>query len=74
MADAIYALVKYPALGKFFRRMAKQQVKEMKWEKSAANLSEIYHEVVSSAKDEWKDVKMNIGCSSQNNTNINILN
>lgn len=74
MADAIYAIIKYPALGKYFRRKAKQEVKEMKWEKSAANLNEIYHDVVISAKDEWKDVKMDVGCCPKENTNNQLTN
>ena len=61
MADAIYGLVKYPALSKFFKRRAEEQVKKMKWDKPAADLNEIYKEVVLSASDEEKDVKMNVG-------------
>ena len=67
MADAIYGLVKYPAMAKFFKRHAVKQVKQMKWDKPAADLSSIYKEVVLSAKDEEKDVKMNIGHRANNN-------
>ncbi len=67
MADAIYGLVKYPAMSKFFKRHAVKQVKQMKWDKPAADLSSIYKEVVLSAKDEEKDVKMNIGHRANNN-------
>ena len=67
MADAIYGLVKYPALAKYFKRNAVKEVKQMKWDKPAADLSDIYKEVVNAALDEEKDVKMNIGHTANNN-------
>ena len=70
ISDAIYGLVKYPAIAKFIKRQALQQVKKMKWDKPAGELSEIYKEVLEAASDEEKDVRMNIGHPPENN-NVN---
>lgn len=55
MADAIYGLVKYPALSKFFKTEGRNEVNKMKWTAVAENLSDIYREVVESRADEDKD-------------------
>jgi glycosyltransferase involved in cell wall biosynthesis len=68
MADAIYGLVKYPALSKFLKKNALAQIKKMKWDKPAADLSDIYKEVVYAALDEEKDVRMNVGHNVINQT------
>ena len=67
MADAIYGLVKYPALSKFLKRTSAAQIKKMKWDKPAADLCSIYKEVSEAASDEVKDVRMNIGHNIVNN-------
>lgn len=42
MADAIYGLLNYPALSKVFKKYGKEEVDELKWEKSALNVKEVY--------------------------------
>jgi len=47
MADAIYALVKYPALNRFFVKHGRNEVDQMKWDGCAANIYKVYEKVVS---------------------------
>ncbi len=47
MADAIYALVKYPALNKFFVAHGRQEVDQMKWDRCAEDIYDVYKTVVS---------------------------
>lgn len=46
MADAIYALVKYPALNKFFVKHGRQEVDQMKWDRCAEDIYEVYKSVI----------------------------
>ncbi len=43
MADAIYGLLNYPALSKVFKKFGKEEVDELKWEKSAAEVKKVYN-------------------------------
>ncbi len=42
MADAIYAIIKYDGLSKMFVKESKKEVDEMKWDKPAREVREIY--------------------------------
>ncbi len=42
MADAIYGVLKYPALSKMFVKHGKKEVDSLKWEQSALNVKEVY--------------------------------
>ncbi len=42
MADAIYGILKYPALSKVFTKFGKQEVDDLKWENSALKVREVY--------------------------------
>ncbi len=42
MADAIYGLVKYPALSKFFIRTGREEVNRLKWDSCAVKINEVY--------------------------------
>jgi glycogen(starch) synthase len=46
MADAIYALLNYPALSQMFRKYGVQEVNDMKWENSGQKVHSIYREFV----------------------------
>lgn len=50
MADAIYALVKYPALAKMFAKKGLEEVSGLKWDKAAMEVKDVYQ----SAIDEWE--------------------
>ncbi len=45
MADAIYGMLKYPALYKMFSKYGKQEVDELKWDHSANKVHQIYSEL-----------------------------
>jgi len=45
MADAIYGLLRYPALHRMFSKHGKQEVDGLKWENSARQVLQVYHEV-----------------------------
>jgi glycosyltransferase involved in cell wall biosynthesis len=45
MADAIYGLIQYPALSDMFKTYGKQEVENLKWEKSASHVRDIYYSV-----------------------------
>ncbi len=47
MADAIYGILNYPALHATFRKQGKQEVDNMKWEDSAADVRKVYLSVLS---------------------------
>ncbi|MCC8034530.1 MAG: glycosyltransferase family 4 protein [Rikenellaceae bacterium] len=47
MADAIYALVQYPALGTMFARKGLEEVTGLKWDNAAAKVKEVYQSVIS---------------------------
>ena len=46
MADAIYGLVKYPALSKTFASEGLREVTGLKWNDAAAKVKEVYRQVV----------------------------
>ncbi len=46
MADAIYGLVTYPALGKLFARKGLEEVTGLKWNNAAAKIKEGYERVI----------------------------
>ncbi len=46
MADAIYGLVSYPALGKMFARKGLEEVNSLKWDNAAKDIKDIYEELV----------------------------
>lgn len=46
LADAIYALVTYPALARMFSRKGHEEVTGLKWSKAAAKVKQIYEELV----------------------------
>jgi glycogen synthase len=45
LADAIYGLISYEGLSKMFRRLGKQEVENIKWDKAARDIKNIYYEV-----------------------------
>jgi glycosyltransferase involved in cell wall biosynthesis len=46
LADAIYALVQYPALGKLFARKGLEEVTGLKWNLAAAKVKKVYESLV----------------------------
>lgn len=46
MADAIYGILNYPALHSVFRMRGKEEVDNMRWEDSAADVLKVYESVV----------------------------
>ncbi len=46
MADAIYALIQYPALGKMFARKGLEEVTGLKWDNAAAKVKAVYESVI----------------------------
>ncbi len=46
LADAIYALVQYPALSKMFSAKGLEEVTGLKWDNAAAKVKEVYESVV----------------------------
>lgn len=46
MADAIYGILKYPALSKVFTKFGKQEVDDLKWENSALKVREVYKSTI----------------------------
>jgi glycosyltransferase involved in cell wall biosynthesis len=46
MADAIYGLITYPALGKMFRERGQEEVNNLKWDNAAAKVAKIYQNVL----------------------------
>jgi glycosyltransferase involved in cell wall biosynthesis len=47
MADAIYAIVKYPALSKMFKQYGRTEVDNLQWKNSAQSVRDIYYETLS---------------------------
>lgn len=50
MADAIYGLIKYPALPTMLKTNGKEEVNSIQWENSAAILRDIYYDVLKKVK------------------------
>jgi glycosyltransferase involved in cell wall biosynthesis len=46
MADAIYGILNYDGLSKYFIKYGKSEVENLKWENSAMNVREIYYSMV----------------------------
>ena len=46
MADAIYALVTYPALPEFFIKHGKTEAGSLKWKNSAENVKKVYYKAI----------------------------
>lgn len=47
MADSIYGLIKYDGLSKIFRRLGKTEVENIKWDKAAAQIKDLYTNLLS---------------------------
>ena len=50
MADAIYALIQYPALSEMFIHYGKQEVESLKWEGAAAKVKNVYEQTIEEFK------------------------
>ena len=50
MADAIYGLIKYPALSTMFAKKGLEEVTGLKWNNAAAKIKKIYQEAIDAAK------------------------
>lgn len=46
MADAMYGVLNYPALSEVFKKYGKEEVNNLKWEKSALQVKDVYDSVV----------------------------
>ncbi len=46
MADAIYGLITYPALSKMFISKGQEEVTNLKWDRAAAEVAEVYRSVL----------------------------
>ncbi len=46
MSDAIYGILKYPALSAMFKKYGKQEVDKLKWETSAEEVRKIYYSLL----------------------------
>jgi glycosyltransferase involved in cell wall biosynthesis len=46
MADAIYAILKYPALSKMFKQYGRTEVDSLQWKSSAKNVRDVYYETL----------------------------
>ena len=51
MADAMYGLVKYPALANMFAEKGLEEVTNLKWNNVAAKIKGVYEEVIAEAKN-----------------------
>ena len=50
MADAIYGLIKYPALSEMFRKHGKEEVDSLKWENAAVHIRDVYSSLFENAE------------------------
>ena len=50
MADAIYGLIKYPALSSMFAKKGLEEVTGLKWNNAAAKIKKIYQDAIDAAK------------------------
>lgn len=46
MADAIYGLIKYPALAKMFSSKGLEEVTGLKWNNAAAKIKSVYEQAI----------------------------
>ena len=51
LADAIYGLIKYPALATMFSSKGLEEVTNLKWNDAAAKMKTIYEEVIAESKN-----------------------
>lgn len=51
LADAIYGLVKYPALSNMFSSKGLEEVTSLKWNDAAAKMKSVYEEVIAECKN-----------------------
>ena len=47
MADAIYGIIKYPALPAMFKKFGREEVDSLQWKHSAAHVREVYKKAIS---------------------------
>ena len=52
MADAMYGLVKYPALAGMFAAKGLEEVTNLKWNNVAAKIRTVYEEVIEETKNQ----------------------
>ncbi|MDE6070743.1 MAG: glycosyltransferase family 4 protein, partial [Alistipes sp.] len=52
MADAMYGLIKYPALANMFAAKGLEEVTNLKWNNVAAKIKAVYEEVIEEAKNQ----------------------
>lgn len=50
MADAIYGILKYPALSKMFKKFGREEVDSLQWKQSAGHVREVYLSALSNVK------------------------
>jgi glycosyltransferase involved in cell wall biosynthesis len=50
MADAIYGLVKYPALSQMFAEKGLEEVTSLKWNDAAAKIKKVYEDAIADCK------------------------
>ncbi len=50
MADSIYGLLKYPALGKMFSKKGLEEVTNLKWNHASAKIKAVYEDAIASAE------------------------
>ncbi|MDR0414421.1 MAG: glycosyltransferase family 4 protein [Prevotellaceae bacterium] len=48
MADAIYGILRYPALTKMFIRLGDKEVESLKWDKAALKIRQVYENTIAS--------------------------
>lgn len=46
MADAIYGILNYPGLSKYFRQYGKEEVDNLRWDSAASHVKEIYQSLL----------------------------
>jgi glycosyltransferase involved in cell wall biosynthesis len=60
MADAIYGLLKYPALAKMFSKHGAIEAGNLQWKKSAGIISNIYFDLVGQSEPDYEAVNINV--------------
>ena len=49
MADAIYGILKYPALSEMFKKYGKEEVDSLQWKQSAEHVHQVYLSALSTS-------------------------
>lgn len=57
LADAIYALIRYPSLSELFRKYGKKEVESLKWQYAANRVREVYLKTLGLKTEENKNGK-----------------